>query len=209
MLVISLILNGLLLGCIYALIAVGLSLIFGVLQIVNFAHGQIYALGALAMALAVNQLGLGYFPGVLLATMMIVAFGYLFYHLLLRLLRPGEFERGIIMTLGIGIVLQNGLLYLTGATPQMIDTEFSFIPVQFLGLRVELLRLIAVGFAIASIGALHLALTRTRFGTAIRALAQNPEAALVVGIKPTRVAGHAVVIGLALTGMAGAVLAPV
>jgi branched-chain amino acid transport system permease protein len=129
--------------------------------------------------------------------------------LFLRHIKKGEFERGIILTLGIGIVLQNALIYLYGATPQIVDTEFSFKDISFLGFRVEVIKAIAVGFAIVSITLLHLVLTRTRFGMAIRALSQNREAALVVGMRPTIVAGHAVIIGMALAGLAGAVLAPV
>jgi branched-chain amino acid transport system permease protein len=209
MLVATLILNGLVMGAIYALIGVGLSLIFGVLEIVNFAHGQIYALGALAMAALVNHFGLGFFPGTLVAAFAVAAFGYLLYATLLRYIRKGEFERGIILTLGVGIILQNGLIYFFGATPQMVDTEYSFKDVEFLGLRVELVKAVAVGFAIGSIAGLQLILTRTRFGMAIRALSQNREAALVVGMRPVAVAGHAVVIGMAFAGLAGAVLAPV
>jgi branched-chain amino acid transport system permease protein len=209
MLISTLILNGLVMGAIYALIGVGLSLIFGVLEIVNFAHGQIYALGALAMAVLIAHFGVGYFPGALLAAIAVAAFGYLLYLALLRFIRKGEFERGIILTLGIGIVTQNALLYFYGATPQIVDTEYNFRDVEFLGFHVELVKALAVGFAIVSISALHLLLTRTRFGMAIRALSQNREAALVVGMRPVVVAGHAVVIGLGLTGLAGAALAPV
>lgn len=205
----TLILNGLIMGAIYALIGVGLSLIFGVLEIVNFAHGQIYALGALAMALLVAHFGLGYFPAALTAMLMVAAVGYLLYVLTLRFIRKGEFERGIILTLGIAIVVQNGVLYFFGATPRVIDTEYNFVDLEFLGFRVELVKALAVAFAVVAILSLHLVLTRTRFGLAIRALAQNREAALVVGIRPVVVAGYAVVIGMGLAGLAGAALAPV
>jgi branched-chain amino acid transport system permease protein len=209
MLISTLILNGLVMGAIYALIGVGLSLIFGVIEIVNFAHGQIYALGALALAVLVGHFGFGFLPAALVSALAVAAFGYVLYVLFLRHIKKGEFERGIILTLGIGIVLQNALIYLYGATPQIVDTEFSFKDISFLGFRVEVIKAIAVGFAIVSITLLHLVLTRTRFGMAIRALSQNREAALVVGMRPTIVAGHAVIIGMALAGLAGAVLAPV
>lgn len=209
MFVATLILNGLVMGTIYALIGAGLSLIFGVLEIVNFAHGQIYALGALGMALVIHHFNPGYFPSAVAATLAVAAFGYLLHWSFLRFILKGEFERGIILTLGIGIVIQNGLIYLFGATPQMVDTEYSFADVSLLGFRVELVKALAVLFSLVSMTALHLLLTRTRFGIAIRALSQNREAALVVGIRPEIVAGHAVVIGMALAGLAGAVLAPV
>lgn len=209
MLIATLILNGLVMGAIYALIAVGLSLIFGVLEIVNFAHGQIYALGALAMAALVAHLGFGFFSGALISALLVAAFGYLLYVGLLQYIRKGEFERGIILTLGVGIIVQNALIYFYGATPQIVDTDYNFRDIEFFGFYVEQVKALAVAFAVVSIGGLYLLLTRTRFGMAIRALSQNREAAEVVGMRPVVVAGHAVVIGLGLTGLAGAVLAPV
>jgi len=209
MLVLSLIVNGLVMGAIYALIGVGLSLIFGVLEIVNFAHGQLYAAGAFLMALLVSYLGWWYFPSVVVAALVVAFIGYALYAGLLQFLKKGEFERGIILTLGIGIIIQNAMLYFFGATPKMVDTEYSFQNFSIFELRIELTKALAVLFAIASIFVLHLVLTTTRFGTAIRALAQNREAALVVGMRPRIVAAQAVMIGIGLAGMAGAVLAPV
>lgn len=205
----QLLVNGIMLGLIYALIAVGLSLIFGVLEVVNFAHGQIYTLGAFAMLFMVSGLGLGYVPAVLGATILVALAGYLLYEGFLRFLKQGEFERGIILTLGLGMIIQNGMLYLFGATPRVVDTEFSFVTISAAGVSLDLSRGLAGLFAVVAIGGLHLLLTRTRFGKAMRAMAQNAEAAFVVGMRPRVVASHAVIIGLALTGLAGAILAPV
>lgn len=209
MLTATLILNGLVMGAIYALIGVGLSLIFGVLEIVNFAHGQIYAVGALLLAAVLTTLDVGFFPAALIAALAVAALGFLLYVTMLQYIRKGEFERGIILTLGIGIVLQNGLVYLYGATPQMVDTEYNFKNIDIFGFHFEQIKLVAVLFSVVSILGLHLLLTRTRFGMAIRALSQNREAAMVVGMRPALVAGYAVVIGMAMTGLAGAVLAPI
>jgi branched-chain amino acid transport system permease protein len=207
--ILQLLLDGIAIGMIYALIAVGLSLIFGVLEVVNFAHGQIYMLGAFAAALAISGFGLGYVPAVIAATAVVALAGYALYEGLLRFVRQGEFERGIILTLGIGIVVQNGMIYLFGATPRIVDTEFSFRSLEAAGLHLDMTRGLAVVFAAAAIAGLHLLLTRTRFGKAMRAMAQNREAAFIVGMRPRVVAGHAVIIGLALAGLAGAILAPV
>ena len=97
-------LNGITLGLIYALIAVGLSLIFGVMEIINFAHGELLMLGAFAMAFALPVMGLLYWPALataILATMMI---GWVIYELLLVRLKPDEFERSILVTLGLSII---------------------------------------------------------------------------------------------------------
>ena len=204
----QLLINGLILGAIYALVAVGLSLIFGVLEIVNFAHGQIFALGAFAMLLLSNWLGLPYIVGVAASGVLIAMVGFLLYESLLKHLKSGEFERGIILTLAIGMVLQNTLLATVGATPRIIDFPEVYSRIEFLGIGVAQLRLTAAAIAFATLAAVWWLLTRTRFGMAMRALSQNPLAATVVGMNPKRVAGHAVILGMGLTGIAGASLAP-
>ena len=202
-------LNGIVIGLIYALIAVGLSLIFGVLEIVNFAHGQLFMLGAFAMLLIVSGLGLGYVVGVVGAVLLTGVLGFVLYQTLLRHLGQGEFERGIILTLGIGMVLQNGTIALLGASPKVVDTEFAFVTLDLAGLHLDLQRAIAVALSIAALVGLYLLLHHTRMGKAMRAFAQNREAALMVGMRPTRIAGQAVVLGVAFAGLAGAALAPV
>jgi branched-chain amino acid transport system permease protein len=204
----QLLINGLILGSIYALVAVGLSLIFGVLEIVNFAHGQIFALGAFAMLVLSNWLGLPYVVGVAASGVLIAMVGFLLYESLLKHLKSGEFERGIILTLAIGMILQNTLLATVGATPHIIDFPEVYSRIEFFGVGIEQLRLTAAAIALGTLAAVWWLLTRTRFGMAMRALAQNPLAATVVGMNPKRVAGHAVILGMGLTGMAGASLAP-
>lgn len=205
----QLLLNGVVIGLTYALIAVGLSLIFGVMEIVNFAHGQVYMLGATVMLTLVTALGIGYFPAVLIATLVVAVAGFVLYLTVLRHLRQGDFERGIILTIGIGMVLQNGVTYLFGAQPQVVDTEFSFIFLSMGGLKIDLLRLLTIGLSALAMGGLYFLLQWTDIGKAMRAFAQNREAAFMVGIQPAVVAGAAVSIGIGLAGLAGASLAPV
>jgi branched-chain amino acid transport system permease protein len=179
------------------------------MEIVNFAHGQVYMLGATMMLTGVTVLGLGYFPAVLLATLAVAVTGLLLYATVLRHLRQGEFERGIILTIGIGMVLQNGITYLFGAQPRVVDTEFSFIYLNMGGLRMDLMRLLTIGLSALAMGGLYLLLQHSRIGKAMRAFAQNREAAFMVGIRPAVIAGTAVSLGIGLAGLAGASLAPV
>src|SRR4051812_5977697 len=96
--------NGLILGLIYALIAVGLALIFGVLTIINFAHGELLMVGAFAMAFALPPMGLAYWPALAAAVLAAAALGLIVYELFLSGLRPDEFERSILITLGLSII---------------------------------------------------------------------------------------------------------
>lgn len=205
----QLLLNGIMIGLTYALIAVGLSLIFGVMEIVNFAHGQIYMLGATLMLMLATSLGIGYFPAIFLSTLVCGLFGLVLYMTLLRHLQQGDFERGIILTIGIGMVIQNGVSYLYGAQPRIVDTEFSFVTLSFSGLRIDAQRALTMCLSVFAMLGLYLTLEHTRIGKAMRAFSQNREAAFMVGIRPGIVAGTAVAFGIALSGLAGASLAPV
>ena len=205
----QLLLDGLAIGLMYALLAVGLSLIFGVLEIVNFAHGEFYMLGALATALCISTLGLSYWPAAALAVAGVAALGCLAFELLLRIRGVRGFEHSLLMTLGISLVLQNGAILLFTATPRMVDTSFSYGNLQLGSVFLPLPRLVAMGICCAAFAGLYLLLHHTRAGQAMRGVSQNREAALMVGIRPMQVARLAVLVGVVLSGIAGAALAPV
>jgi branched-chain amino acid transport system permease protein len=205
----QLLLNGIVIGVIYALVAMGLSLIFGVLEIVNFAHGEFYMLSAMLAYFLTMNVGLGYWPTVLVVTAVALGLGWVLYEALLGSLRGESFERSILLTLGLSMVLQNGAVFLFTATPKMVQTRDAYRNVVLGDLRVSLMRVFALGLGLAAFGALYLILYRTRVGKAMRGVAQNRDAALMVGIDPRAVSRLAVAIGIGLSGLAGAALAPV
>src|SRR5258705_2879718 len=123
---VQLTLNGITLGLIYALIAVGLSLIFGVMEIINFAHGELLMLGAFAMTFALPMVGLLYWPALAAAILATMVVGLVIYELLLVRLKPDEFERSILGTLGLSIILIHVMQYVFTATPRLVDTQFGF-----------------------------------------------------------------------------------
>jgi branched-chain amino acid transport system permease protein len=202
-------LNGITLGLIYALIAVGLSLIFGVMEIINFAHGELLMLGAFAMAFALPVMGLLYWPALataILATMMI---GWVIYELLLVRLKPDEFERSILVTLGLSIIIIHVMQYVFTATPRLVDTQYGFEGVEIGSIRITWTRIIGAAASLAAFAGLYAVLRHTQFGRAMRAIAQNREAALMVGIRPHVVARNAVVLAAGLCGLAGAAISPI
>jgi branched-chain amino acid transport system permease protein len=205
----QLLINGLVVGMVYALIATGLSLIFGVLEIVNFAHGEFYMLGAMLAYFLSAQLHFSYWLTVASVVVVSLAAGYLLYVALLSAMRGANFERSMLLTLGLSMVLQNGAIYLFSTTPRMMRTEYSFQSVMVGDARVSLLRLFALGLGVAAFVLLYGVLHHTRIGKAIRAVAQNREAALMVGIDPKLVSSIAVAVGIGLSGLAGAALGPV
>ena len=202
-------LNGITLGLLYALIAVGLSLIFGVMEIINFAHGEFLMLGAFAMAFALPVLGLLYWPALAVAIVAIALFGLVVYELLLSRLKPDEFERSILVTLGLSIIVMHLVQYFFTANPRLVDTQFGFEGVEIGAIRITWTRVIAAAVAAAAFAGLYLVLRHTQFGRAMRAIAQNREAALMIGIRPRTVARNAVILAAGLCGLAGAAIAPI
>jgi branched-chain amino acid transport system permease protein len=206
---IQLLINGLVLGVVYAMIATGLSLIFGVLEIVNFAHGEFYMLGAMLAWWLTTQLHLPYFLMVGAVVLVSLAAGYLLYVALLSAMRGANFERSMLLTLGLSMVLQNGAIYLFTTDPRMLRTQYSYQSVVLGDVRVSVLRLLALGLGVTAFVLLYGVLHHTRVGKAMRAVAQNRDAALMVGIDPKLVSAIAVALGIGLSGLAGAALAPV
>ncbi|MFT8247096.1 branched-chain amino acid ABC transporter permease [Roseomonas sp. BN140053] len=206
---IELLLNGLMLGLLYALISVGLALIFGVLHIINFAHGELMMVGGFAMALVLPAFGLSYWPALLVAVLVTAAVGVLLYELFLSRVGPKEFERSILITLGLSMVLLYGAQYIFTATPRMVDTAYGFDGLEFGEIRMTWTRLIGAGVALLAFLGLYATLRFTQFGRAMRAIAQNREAALMVGISPRAVSRNAVGLAAGLCGLAGGALAPI
>lgn len=206
---VQLLINGLAIGMVYALIATGLSLIFGVLEIVNFAHGEFYMLGAFLAYFASTELHLNYWMTIVLVVITSLAVGYVLYKALLSTMRGANFERSMLLTLGLSMVLQNGAIYLFTSSPRIMRTEYTYQSLTIEGARISLLRIYAMVLGVAAFGLLYFVLHHSRTGKAIRAVSQNREAALMVGVDPKVVSGVAVAIGIGLCGLAGAALAPV
>ena len=206
---VQLTLNGIALGLLYALIAVGLSLIFGVMEIINFAHGEFLMLGAYAMTFALPVLGLLYWPALAVAVLAIMLFGFMVYEVLLIRLKPEEFERSILVTLGLSIIVIHVMQYVFTATPRLVDKQYGFEGIEIGSIRITWTRIIGAASALAAFAGLYGVLRYTQFGRAMRAIAQNREAALMVGIRPRVVARNAVVLAAGLCGLAGAAIAPI
>src|SRR5215468_8529578 len=140
----------------------GLSLIFGVLELVNFAHGEFYMLAAMLAYFLTMRLSLGYTATVVVVTALAVCLGYVFYEALLVHIHGGGFERSILLSLGLSMVLQNGAVFLFTTTPRMIETPHTYTNVAVGDLRVSLMRVLALALAIVAFAALYLTLYRTR-----------------------------------------------
>lgn len=200
--------NGLLISGIYALVAVGFTLIFGVLGVINFAHGEFYMLGAFIIFFFTGQIGVSYYWSVSLSILASLMVGILVERTSIRPLLEKSFESMVICTFAVSMILMNGALLTWGAEPRIIQSPLS-APVSLLEIAFTYQRLLVLVVAIAISIALHLFLQRTKLGKAIRAAAQNKETCLAVGIDIAQISRLTFGLGIGLCGLAGALVAPV
>jgi len=200
------IINGVTLGTNYILMALGFTMIFGVLRIVNFAHGEFYMLGAFLVLTAIVKLEIGYFLAAVIAVISIGLLGFLAEEVIFRKFRDKELE-GMIMALGLSILMQNLGLVAWGPYDLSIPPVFTgvlkmgsmFYPVE---------RLMVVLLSFLLMAGFYLFLKRTKLGLAIQAIALDTEIARVQGIRINRLYPLAFAIGTGLAAAAGAVIGP-
>lgn len=200
--------NGLSVGLGYALAAIGLALIFGILGQVNFAHGELYMLGAFLLLWGMQQLGLPYGVAAILMVALMAAVGTaLAQGIIVPNLERG-FESVVIGTLAVAIILQNAVRLTFGATPLDIASPFEASVVEIGGVLLFGQRLLVCGAFVVAFAGLAAFLRYTETGRAMRAMAQNREACVMVGIDVRRVTRWTGALGAALVGLAGVVISP-
>jgi branched-chain amino acid transport system permease protein len=210
------ILNGLVLGSLYSLIALGYTMVYGILNLINFAHGDVMMVGALT-ALSTIMLLQTLFPGLsgwvlivgglLVAVPVCVSLSLLIERVAYRPLRNAPRLAPLITAIGVSIVIQTVAMLVWGRNymtfPQLIPNT----PIELAGVTVTLTKLIVIGLsAIVMIG-LMLLVNRTRLGRAMRATAENPRVAGLMGVNPNFVIAVTFAIGAALAALAGVMLA--
>ena len=202
------ILNGLMTSSFYALIAVGLSLVFGVMHIVNFAHGEFYMIGAYTVWVLFALLHWPFFIAVGAAIVMVGLLGLISERLVFRHAH-GNVLSGFIMSVGLVFILQVAVVEIWGvgkmkpvpaAFPQVLDIG---------GVSTSWQRFIVLPATIILLWALWYFLAKFRVGRGLRASAQDPEAAALYGISPKKSAAVAMLLGSAMAGAAGAFMAPI
>lgn len=202
--------NGLVSGSTYALIGSGIALIYGTMRVLNLAHGELYMLGGFFVYFLIVQLGLSPLVAIPLAVLAVFAVGAAIERLTIHYLlsREGWTFACIAATLGLSIMLQNAALLVFGEQFKSVPYYLDGV-VDIAGVRLPAQRLIIIVVAVLAIVAMNLLLTRTRFGWALRATAQDSEAAAVVGVPVARI--HMLTFGLAaaLGALAAAMLAPI
>ncbi|HWI39507.1 MAG TPA: branched-chain amino acid ABC transporter permease [Burkholderiales bacterium] len=200
--------NGLSVGLGYALAAIGLALLFGILGQVNFAHGELYMLGAFLLLWGMTRLGLPYGAAAVLMVFVLAGFGALLAQVVIVPNLARGFESVVLGTLAVGIILQNAVRLGFGATPLDIASPFEGSAFDLGGVLVFGQRLLVAAVFAVAFSALWAFLRYTEIGRAMRATSQNREACVMVGIDVNRVARWTGALAAGLTGLAGVVIAP-
>ena len=203
---IQVLVNGLMLGLTYVLIASGFSLIYGIMRLLNFAHGEFYMLGAFATYLLCEHLGIHYFTALVLSMVIIGILGVLVYHFLFRPFRD-EHDPSLVIALGIAMLIGGLALIIFGEKDKSVAPVFSGV-IQVWGATLSRERVAVIVVAILLMAALTLYIKFSKTGQAMRAVAQDREAAALQGIGVDSTFTLCMGISSALAGAAGALLAP-
>lgn len=203
----QMVVNGLLAGFIYVIMALGFSLIFGIMRIVNFAHGEFYMVGAVVVLFLFGTMGLPFFLAVVIGGVVCGVLGVALERLLFRRL-VGDELGGMIMSLAVGIILQSVALIVFGPSEQTVPRPFSGTWGLF-GAVVPWDRTVVAFCAMVVLLAFYLFLKYARLGLAMQAVAQDPDTASLMGVESGVVYAASFGIACLLAGLAGALMAPV
>lgn len=200
--------SGLLIGGVYALVSIGLTLIFGVVKVVNFAHGEFLMLGMYATFFLWSYAGLDPLAALPITLPLLFLVGVLTQQFLIRhVLHASELAQ-IFLTVGLQLILQNLALLLFTANYRSVQVPYADWTVNLGGVVLQFPRLLAFAVALVLSTGLYLFLHHTDLGKAMRAAAEDREVAMLMGINPDRIYLLALGIGAALTGAAGTVIMP-
>lgn len=202
------IINGLLLGGVFSLITVGLSLVYGVMKVINFAHGEFLMLG-MYIVLSLSSLQIfGPYTSLAIIIPLMFLLGILFQKWLIDPVLDAPHEIQILLTLGLSMVLTNIALLIWGSDFQSVNARYFYRIIRLGPLTVNFARLLAFLFSLLGTGVVYFLIKKTHIGKAIRATADNKEGAMLVGINVKRI--YYITFGLSAicAATAGAILTP-
>jgi branched-chain amino acid transport system permease protein len=207
MTLVQVVIGGLLLGAVYALFSSGLTLIWGMMNVVNFAHGDFVMLGMYTAVVIWTALGGGPWASVPVAAILIATLGVISYFFLVRHIMKGPMLAQILGTFGLALFLRYGALYAFGANFKSLPDDLVGHSFVLGGIRFEGSRVLAAAVGLGVTLALHLILTRTAVGSRMLAVSEDATAAQLMGIRPQRMQALAWAMAGAATGIAGALIA--
>lgn len=201
------VINGITVGCIYGLVSLGYTLIFGVIGLINFAHGEVYMFGAFIAFSVLSILGGPFFLAVIAVIIGAALLGYLMDGIVYRPIRTAPRVSQLITALAISMVLRNLAMLIWGTRTMAFPSVFSIRVLEFAGIRVTQLQLAIPAVTLLLMIGLHKLIYSTRLGKAVRATSLDSEIASAMGIEPNHVIAAVFALGASLGGVAGLLVA--
>jgi len=206
--IIQSLLNGLLIGGVFSLVAIGLTVIFGVMKIINFAHGALMMLGMYATYWLVVLFDIDVYLTILFVIPLLFLIGVLFQKFLIEPILDAPEHNQLFLTLGVALFLQNMAVFLWSPDYRMVKTPYSNLIFYFGDVSISLAHILAFSLAIIGTGLLYIILHKTDLGRAIRASSEEPIGAKLMGVNIKRIYWVTFGLGSACVGVAGAAITP-
>ncbi|MED3722482.1 branched-chain amino acid ABC transporter permease [Geobacillus stearothermophilus] len=198
--------NGISLGSIYALIALGYTIVYGIVRLINFAHGDVFMIGSFVGFYAVTMLGVGFFPALLLAMAACAVLGVVIERIAYKPLRNATRIAVLITAIGVSLLIEYVIIYLRGAQPEAYpSTLLSDRNLELFGVVISSQSLFILGTSLVLMVLLQFIVHRTKIGKAMRAVSHDAEAARLMGINVDNTISATFAIGSALAGAAGVI----
>ncbi|MFJ7974798.1 branched-chain amino acid ABC transporter permease [Peribacillus sp. JNUCC 23] len=198
--------NGISLGSIYALIALGYTMVYGIVKLINFAHGDVFMVGSFVGFYSITFLHLSFFPALILSMVACAVFGVLIERIAYKPLRNATRIAALITAIGVSLLIENGMIFFRGAQLEAYPNDI--LPtnkIDILGVTVESKSLLILGVSVALMIILQFVVHKTKIGKAMRAVSHDAEAAKLMGINVDNTISATFAIGSSLAGAAGVI----
>jgi branched-chain amino acid transport system permease protein len=197
--------NGISLGSIYALIALGYTMVYGIIKLINFAHGEIFMIGSFIGYFSIAGWGLGFIPALLLSMALCAILGVVIERIAYKRLRNATRIAALITAIGVSLLIQNGVIYMRGAQPEAYPEVLANKSLNFFGAQVSSQAILILSVSITLMIILQFIVHKTKIGKAMRAVSYDAEAAKLMGINVDNTISATFAIGSALAGAAGVI----
>ncbi|MFJ7972547.1 branched-chain amino acid ABC transporter permease [Psychrobacillus sp. NPDC096389] len=197
--------NGISLGSIYALIALGYTMVYGIIKLINFAHGDVFMVGSFIGFYSITVFGLGFFPALILSMVACALFGVIIERIAYKRLRNATRIAALITAIGVSLLIEYGVIYIRGAQPEAYPNIFSNKTFSILGAQISIQSVLILSVSVVLMILLQFIVHKTKTGKAMRAVSHDVEAAKLMGINVDNTISATFAIGSALAGAAGVI----
>ncbi|MFJ5769697.1 branched-chain amino acid ABC transporter permease [Psychrobacillus sp. NPDC093180] len=197
--------NGISLGSIYALIALGYTMVYGIIKLINFAHGDVFMVGSFIGFYSITVFGLGFFPALIISMVACALFGVIIERIAYKRLRNATRIAALITAIGVSLLIEYGVIYIRGAQPEAYPNIFSNKTFSILGAQISIQSVLILSVSVVLMILLQFIVHKTKTGKAMRAVSHDVEAAKLMGINVDNTISATFAIGSALAGAAGVI----